>query len=102
MEEEYYEEEAGEDAGPAKRHKKSHKAQEGTNSFHKKRARDIERQLQRAVDMPADVRKNLEREMASHKAQLETFSNKKKRKEMISKYHMIRFFGMSDFDSVEP
>lgn len=59
----------------------------------KKRARDIERQFARGKQLPADVQRNLERELAHCKTQIEELQHKKKRNEMISKYHKIRFFG---------
>lgn len=79
---------------------KSHKPRENTSappgqSFHeiKKRARDIERRFARGDQLPADVQRNLERELAHCKRQIEDLQHKKKRNEMISKYHKVRFFG---------
>lgn len=59
----------------------------------KKRARDIERRFARGDQLPADVQRNLERELAHCKRQVEDLQHKKKRNEMISKYHKVRFFG---------
>ncbi|KAF3769857.1 hypothetical protein M406DRAFT_343886 [Cryphonectria parasitica EP155] len=58
----------------------------------KKRARDIERWFARGGDMPSDVQRNLELELAHCKRQVEDLQHKKKRNEMISKYHKVRFF----------
>lgn len=60
----------------------------------KKRARDIERRFAKGDELPADVQRNLERELAHCKRQIEDLQYKKKRSEMISKYHKVRFFGM--------
>lgn len=59
----------------------------------KKRARDIERRFARGDQLPADVQRNLERELVHCKRQIEDLQHKKKRSEMISKYHKVRFFG---------
>lgn len=59
----------------------------------KKRARDIERRFAKGDQLPADVQRNLERELAHCKRQIEDLQHKKKRNEMISKYHKVRFFG---------
>lgn len=80
---------------------KSHKPRDNTNSAPvaqslnetKKRARDIERRFARGDQLPADVQRNLERELVHCKKQIEDLQHKKKRNEMISKYHKVRFFG---------
>lgn len=69
-----------------------HKAKEGTSEFAKKRVRNIERLLQRNQDLPADVRNELGRELAAHKADIADKAFQKRRMAMISKYHMVRFF----------
>ncbi|PHH87961.1 hypothetical protein CDD83_8175 [Cordyceps sp. RAO-2017] len=69
-----------------------HKAKEGTSEFAKKRVRSIERLLQRKKDLPADVRNELERELAAHRAEITDKAFHKKRSAMITKYHMVRFF----------
>lgn len=81
---------------------KSHKPRDNTDApvgqslnEIKKRARDIERRFARGDQLPADVQRNLERELAHCKSQVEDLQHKKKRNEMISKYHKVRFFGMS-------
>lgn len=58
----------------------------------KKRARDIERRFAKG-ELPADVQRNLERELAHCRRQIEELTHKKKRSDMISRYHKVRFFG---------
>lgn len=70
-----------------------HKAKEGSLEFSKKRSRNIERLLQRKKDLPANVQNDLQRELAALKATVSDKSFQKKRSAMISKYHMVRFFG---------
>jgi rRNA-processing protein Efg1 len=77
----------------AKSHK--HKAKEGSLEYAKKRKRAIERLFQRDTDLPQDVRNDMERELAAHKATIEDKTFHKRRSAMISKYHMVRFFGTS-------
>ncbi|POR34036.1 rRNA-processing protein efg1 [Tolypocladium paradoxum] len=69
-----------------------HKAKEGTSEFAKKRVRNIERLLQRKQDLPANVRNDLERELAAHRVDIADKGFQRKRSAMISKYHMVRFF----------
>lgn len=82
---------------PAKKPKRDskgkHKAKEGSIGWAKKRARTIERLFQHDQDLPADVRNDFEREVAAHKATIADRAFQKKRSAMISKYHMVRFFG---------
>ncbi|KJZ78938.1 hypothetical protein HIM_01711 [Hirsutella minnesotensis 3608] len=76
-----------------KHHGKSkHKAKEGTSEFAKKRVRNIERLLKRKQDLPDAVLKELERELATHKAEIADKAFQRKRSAMISRYHMVRFF----------
>lgn len=75
--------------------KAKHKAKQGTSEFSKKRARDVQRLLQRKQDLPANVVNDLERELAAHKADLADKAFQRKRSAMIAKYHMVRFFGTS-------
>jgi hypothetical protein len=87
------------DGPPAKKHKhkknKKHKTREGTINWVKKRARTLERRFRRDhSNMPADVQNELERELAAHQQRLAGERDKKQRKKMITKYHMVRFFGM--------
>ncbi|KAI9166841.1 rRNA-processing protein EFG1 [Paramyrothecium foliicola] len=69
-----------------------HKAKEGSIEWAKKRARNIERLFSRNQDLPANVRNDLERELAAHKATITDKAFQKRRSAMISKYHMVRFF----------
>ncbi|KAM4054712.1 rRNA-processing protein efg1 domain-containing protein [Hirsutella rhossiliensis] len=72
--------------------KAKHKARQGTSEFSKKRARNIQRLLQRKQDLPANVVNDLERELEAHKADLDDKAFQRKRSAMIAKYHMVRFF----------
>lgn len=61
----------------------------------KKRARAIERLLSRDTsNIPANKQNELERELAAHQQRIKDAQHKKQRSQMISKYHMVRFFGM--------
>jgi len=59
----------------------------------KKRLRDVTRKLDRAEDLPADVRIESERALAAHQQELAAAQAEKIRQKMIKKYHMVRFFG---------
>lgn len=59
----------------------------------KKRARNIERRFAKGDDLPADVQQRLRRELVQCKRQIDDLQYKKKRTEMIGKYHRVRFFG---------
>lgn len=59
----------------------------------KRRARNIERRFAKGDDLPADVKQKLERELVQCKAQIDEITHKKRRHDMISKYHRVRFFG---------
>jgi hypothetical protein len=61
----------------------------------KKRARTIERKFRASQSLPANIANDLERELAHHKQRISEVEDDKRKKKMISKYHMIRFFGMS-------
>jgi hypothetical protein len=88
---------SGGHAAAGKRHKsyvgRKRPAQEDSGT--KKRIRAIERSLRRNQDMPANVRIELERELASQKQILADKQYRRKRSAMISKYHHVRFFGAS-------
>ncbi|EFX00043.1 rRNA-processing protein efg1 [Grosmannia clavigera kw1407] len=74
-------------------HAKKHTAKPDSSSWAKKRARAIERRMQRNPDtLPANVQQDLERELIALRQQLNSRQEKKQRTYMISKYHMIRFF----------
>lgn len=71
-----------------------HKAREGTINWVKKRARAIERSFQKDSDsLPRNKVEDLKRELESHRRTIQDAENKKERQRMISKYHMVRFFG---------
>ncbi|KAI1743946.1 hypothetical protein F4680DRAFT_407999 [Xylaria scruposa] len=58
----------------------------------KKRARTIERRLNREDSLPANVKHELEKELDHHKQKLDDLADGKRRSAMIKKYHMVRFF----------
>ncbi|KAI2637365.1 hypothetical protein GGS21DRAFT_474414 [Xylaria nigripes] len=58
----------------------------------KKRARTIERRLNREEGLPANVQHDLEKELDHHKQKLEHLADSRLRSNMIKKYHMVRFF----------
>ncbi|KAI1752374.1 hypothetical protein F4782DRAFT_501608 [Xylaria castorea] len=58
----------------------------------KKRARTIERRLNREDSLPANVKHELEKELDHHKQKLDDLVDGKNRSAMITKYHMVRFF----------
>lgn len=72
---------------------KKSKAKSGSMNWIKKRARTIERRFKTGQNLPANIRIDLERELAHHQEKLAEVADEKKRKNMISKYHMVRFFG---------
>jgi hypothetical protein len=78
-----------------KQSKTKHRPNEGTSTWAKKRTRTIERLLNRNQELPANVRNDLERELGALKATVSDKSFQKLRSAMISKYHMVRFFGTS-------
>ena len=59
----------------------------------KQKIRDLKRLLAHNDRLPADVRMEKERALASYEADLTEASEEKKKSKMISKYHMVRFFG---------
>ena len=59
----------------------------------KSRVRAIERLFDSGKDLPATVKNDLERELAHHKQKIAGLVEEKRRKTMIKKYHMVRFFG---------
>lgn len=84
-----------------KHHFQSHKPATHGNSTQlgvslhevKRRARNIERRFAKGDDLPADVKQKFERELVQCKAQIDEITHKKRRHDMISKYHRVRFFG---------
>lgn len=80
---------------------KQQSSKEETIGWVKKRARDIERILQReSSTRPANVQNDLERELAAHKSRIAEEKDRKLRGKMITKYHMVRFFGMLPLRSI--
>jgi rRNA-processing protein Efg1 len=66
----------------------------------KKRIRDVRRRLERADDLPANVRDEDERALAAYEQELAAADAEKTRQKMIKKYHMVRFFGMHNPSSI--
>ena len=58
----------------------------------KSRIRDITRVLQHSERLPAGARVDKERALASYKEDLDTATRAKKKRQMIQKYHKVRFF----------
>ncbi|KAJ3498081.1 hypothetical protein NLG97_g1396 [Lecanicillium saksenae] len=69
-----------------------HKAKHGTTEWAKKRTRSIQRAMSRNADIPANLRNDMERELAAHKNTIADNGFQRRRSAMISKYHMVRFF----------
>lgn len=67
----------------------------------KSNIRDLTRLLRRPEKLPADVQVVQERALAGYRQALEQMESGKRRKQMISKYHMVRFFGRSCYSFVE-
>jgi hypothetical protein len=59
----------------------------------KSKIRDLTRLLRRPDNLPADVQVVQERALAGYRQALEQIEHEKRRKQMIRKYHMVRFFG---------
>jgi len=60
----------------------------------KKQMRNVRRRLEGLANLPADVRREDERALASYEQELAAAEAEKIRQKMIKKYHMVRFFGM--------
>lgn len=58
----------------------------------KSRIRSLERLLKHRENLPADVRLNHERELASCRYELDEAEAEKRKSDLIGKYHMVRFF----------
>ncbi|TGO07057.1 hypothetical protein BTUL_0338g00010 [Botrytis tulipae] len=87
----------GDEPKPAKKRKSEpafNKKQAHASSVNtiKKKIRDITRKLERAQDLPADVRAEDERALAAYQQELASAEAEKIRQKMIKKYHMVRFF----------
>ncbi len=61
----------------------------------KAKIRDVTRLLERSNNLPAGVRIEKERALAGYKQDLEQAEAEKRKQQLISKYHMVRFFGPS-------
>lgn len=72
--------------------KKSKPKGDSVNAL-KKRVRTIERRFKNGATLPPDVTAELQRELAASRAMIAETTLKKRRRDMISKYHMVRFFG---------
>ncbi|KAK1523220.1 hypothetical protein CPAR01_14073 [Colletotrichum paranaense] len=72
--------------------KKKSRAKEGTTNWNKTRSRDIRRLLQSGKQLPATKRNELEQELEALQERVEEHNFKKRRGDMIQKYHMVRFF----------
>ncbi|KAI1326348.1 hypothetical protein F5Y16DRAFT_375005 [Xylariaceae sp. FL0255] len=77
---------------PSRRNKKAAKVKPNNINWTKKRTRTIERRLKHSDTLPANVLNDLERELEHHKSKLGDLNDEKRRKNMIKKYHMVRFF----------
>ncbi|KAI0883598.1 uncharacterized protein GGS22DRAFT_33552 [Annulohypoxylon maeteangense] len=78
--------------GPKRSNHKKAKTNPNNINWVKKRARTIERRFKTGQNMPANIQNDLERELAHHQQKIEDAADEKKRKAMITKYHMVRFF----------
>jgi hypothetical protein len=62
----------------------------------REKVRDLKRLLEHSTTMPADVRIEKERALAGYQGDLEKSKStvgSKRRNDIISRYHMVRFFG---------
>lgn len=80
-------------------HKGPHSAPSSSRSSSvnpiKTKIRDVSRLLERSEILPAGVRIEKERALAGYKQDLEEAYEEKRKQQLISKYHMVRFFGES-------
>ncbi|KAK1980474.1 hypothetical protein LZ30DRAFT_723110 [Colletotrichum cereale] len=72
--------------------RKKHRAKEGTTNWNKTRARAIRRLLQSGKELPSTKRNELEQELEALQERVEEHDFRKRRSNMIQKYHMVRFF----------
>lgn len=95
----------GTEPKPAKKQRKSEPAKKQIHASSvnaiKKKIRDVNRRLERSEDIPADVRVQDERALASYEQELTAAEAEKNRQKMIKKYHMVRFFGMCNSTLLE-
>ena len=82
-------------SNPRKRKRPDKKSKPKGDSINalKKRVRTIERRFKNGASLPPDVTAELQRELSTNRAVIAEATLKKKRRDMISKYHMVRFFG---------
>ncbi len=79
-------------------HKRARKADHFTSNrpstnLLRKKIRDTTRLLNHSTDLPADTRIEYERALAGYKQDLEAVEEGKRKSKLISRYHMVRFFG---------
>ena len=74
----------------SKSHPKRGSAKHSINPI-KNQIYHLNRQLKQ--DLPADIRVEKERALAGYERDLEVAIEERRKQEMISKYHMVRFFG---------
>lgn len=79
---------------PPKGPKRKMQAHSSSVNAIKKRMRDVTRRLERSDDLPANIRVEDERALAAYSQELAAAEAEKLRQKTISKYHMVRFFGM--------
>ncbi|KAF8864113.1 hypothetical protein BDZ45DRAFT_643423 [Acephala macrosclerotiorum] len=86
----------GTEPKPAKKQRKSEPTRKQIHASSvnaiKKKIRDVSRRLERSEDIPADIRVQDERALASYEQELAAAEAEKNRQKMIKKYHMVRFF----------
>ena len=63
----------------------------------KTKIRDTTRLLNRSERLPPDVQIEKERALAGYRHDIEQANKMKRKKQLIKKYHMVRFFGLSEF-----
>ena len=64
----------------------------------KTKIRDLTRLLRRPDRFPADVQIAQERALAGYRQALKDFEKERRKRRLIGKYHMVRFFGELDSD----
>lgn len=82
-------------SNPRKRKRPDKKSKPNGESINalKKRVRTIERRFKNGATLPPNVTAELQRELSTCRAVIAEATLKKQRRDMISKYHMVRFFG---------
>lgn len=88
----------GPSTSSAKRPHKPSKTAPHTSNKHsvnllKSQIRTLTRSLDHNDDLPAGVRIEKERALAGYRQDLEDAEHEKRRQAIISRYHMVRFFG---------